>query len=271
MKKFLINHGFAAAMGDDMMTETWLARRFKPFLRLEDLLQQHRHPAPYKYRGLVIGAGLDTSTELRLVRLNLRKELQELADSRFSFEPFEVAALLERLCTDYEVVVYDCSQTVLDRVKSQQHLPVGFLCDVKGGEQDEYIKRLAGTFPTSVRDGAVAWRSKPERYVVRETLLLLPTVGFLQRMSFVYGDARRDLGSVAGTFDVVTVFNTNVSEVPSDLASLVNTGGFVCIGTYGPSRIEVPQGFKAVYTYNESIKETRLDWPYAEAILLKVA
>lgn len=265
-------------MSDDFMTETWLARRFKPFSKLEELLQKHRRP-DHTYRALVIGAGLDTSKELRTIYLQLPAELKDLAFSRFSFEPFEVAAIMERLGVDYEVVVLDHSATVLASVAAQQRIPVGFFYDdtYRGarGEKSEYIKRLATTFPASVLEEAVARHGYHNGSTTHETLVLLPTDGLLQRMSFVQGEAKSSLGSVAGDFDVITAFNVTLvtadEEVPSHVASRINPDGFVCIGDYGPSTIRAPPGFKAVYSYREKLCESMADFPYAETVLLKVA
>ncbi|GEM_PF-3603484 len=264
-----------AAFLNGYETYTSLGRHSEAFSRLEELLQERTRPEGVAYRALVIGAGLAPHNTFSTLETLLPAEYRGTASALYSFEPFEVTALLQRLGASYEVVIYDKAPEVLERVMAQRQMPIDdFYGYDKAGR--DYIMRLAGSAQSSPDNGllAVVNSAMAAGNVTNRVTMLtfLDTQEFLGHMSFYRGDISEGLFGIHGNFDIVTMFNTGLSEVPLHLANRINSGGFVCIGDRDleMERRMAPAGFTKVYARDVKPRDEFGNF-YGEAILQKAA
>lgn len=133
---------------DGLQTDTYLGKYHEALSRLEELLQEGGRPQGRAYRALVVGAGLAPHDTFALFENSLPAEYRGAASALYSFEPFEVAAILQRCCAEYEIVVFDALETVLEKVRAQKTLPVDDFTDNHNGLR-RYVLQLASTAPSA--------------------------------------------------------------------------------------------------------------------------
>ncbi|MBI2142421.1 hypothetical protein HYU15_02960 [Candidatus Woesearchaeota archaeon] len=265
-----------AAFVNGYETYTILGRHGEAFSRLEALLQESVVTEGAAYRALVIGTGLYTHATFKILEALLPVEYRGAASALYSFEPFEVAAMLKRLGASYEVVVYDKMPSVLERVMKQEQMPLDDFCFPRSQAGLEYIMQLAGSArsdPDNRLLEAINLAAAAGNLVNRATMFaFLDTREFLEHMSFYCGDIRNELLGVPGNFDIVTMFNTGLREVPNHLANRINRGGFACIGDRDLD-VEMrmaPAGFMKLYAHDEKPRDEFSNF-YGEAILQRAA
>ncbi|MBI2141484.1 hypothetical protein HYU16_03605 [Candidatus Woesearchaeota archaeon] len=96
-------------------TKTHFARHARAFLALEEILSAQRGS---EYGALVVGAGLNLPFATKYFDGNY----EGFGDVLQTFEPFEVALLMQRAGLEWRLTVIDSNEQVCDAVASQQNL-----------------------------------------------------------------------------------------------------------------------------------------------------
>lgn len=237
------------------LTQTHFGRHYRKLNCLEEALKEasfHQHSA------LVIGAGLHTP----LFLLNLEDtplENDPNLQKPYSWEPVELAAVLERLGKPYNITVVDSSQEVCEALAQQQSIVIDDCSAPNDAGFADYAMRFLATFGIMSADkekmeainNAIPIRHVADRLKIFKKVEIPQQ--FRDRIEVVAGSVANLARIKLQQYNVITCFNVMMyvpgGFEPLALESIASVASDRCVAA---ADFRLP-GFKDIKVFEEEV------------------